>query len=62
MIDKSGPQVLLVAPSAARLKSLSLAPRMLISLYGNNLTGSIVTVNYAMLDSASDATKPTPQT
>ncbi len=45
VIDKAGPQILLVAPSAARLSNLSLAPRMLISIYGNNLGGSTVTVN-----------------
>jgi uncharacterized protein (TIGR03437 family) len=44
VIDKPGPQIALVAPSAARLSSLSLAPRMLVSLYGNNLSGSSVSV------------------
>lgn len=42
VIDKAGPQILLIAPSAARLPILSLAPRMLISIYGNNLAGSTV--------------------
>ena len=45
IIDKPGPQIALIAPSAARLPILSLAPRMLISIYGNSLTGSAVTVN-----------------
>jgi uncharacterized protein (TIGR03437 family) len=45
VIDKPGPLVALIAPSAARLLSLSLAPRMLVSLYGNNLTGATVSVN-----------------
>ncbi len=45
VIDKAGPQIGLIAPSAARLASLSLAPRMLISIYGSNLSGSTVSVN-----------------
>jgi uncharacterized protein (TIGR03437 family) len=45
VIDKAGPRIALIAPSAARLASLSLAPRMLISIYGNNLTGSTASVN-----------------
>jgi uncharacterized protein (TIGR03437 family) len=45
VIDKPGPLVSLIAPSAARLRDLSLAPRMLISIYGNNLSGSTVSVN-----------------
>lgn len=45
VIEKPGPQILLAIPSAARLSSLSLAPRMLVSIYGNNLTGSVVTLN-----------------
>ncbi len=45
VVDKAGPQVLLVAPSAARLSTLNLAPRMLISIYGNSLDGSAVTLN-----------------
>ncbi|HEY6389922.1 MAG TPA: hypothetical protein VIX89_01520, partial [Bryobacteraceae bacterium] len=45
VIDKAGPQIALIAPSAARLPFLSLAPRMLISIYGNNLTGGVVSVN-----------------
>lgn len=44
-ISKPGPQILLVAPSAARLPFLSLAPRMLVSIYGNNLAASTVSVN-----------------
>ncbi len=49
VIEKPGPQVLLVAPSAARLASLSLAPRMLVSIYGRNLAGSLVAVNSRIL-------------
>lgn len=45
VIDKPGPQIALVTPSAARLPILSLAPRMLISIYGNNLTGATVSVD-----------------
>ena len=45
VIDKPGPQIALIAPSAARLPTLNLAPRMLISIYGNNLMGSTVSVN-----------------
>jgi uncharacterized protein (TIGR03437 family) len=44
-VDKAGPLILLVAPSAARLSLLSLAPRMLISIYGNHLDGATVAVN-----------------
>ena len=45
VISKPGPQIALIAPSAARLPILSLAPRMLISIYGNNLAGATVSVN-----------------
>jgi uncharacterized protein (TIGR03437 family) len=45
VIDKPGPRIALIIPSAARLPVLSLAPRMLISIYGYNLANSIVTVN-----------------
>lgn len=45
VIEKAGPQIALVAPSAARLPFLSLAPRMLVSIYGNNLASSTVSVN-----------------
>jgi len=45
VIEKPGPQILLAIPSAARLASLSLAPRMLVSIYGNSLAGSVVTLN-----------------
>ncbi len=45
VIEKPGPQILLAIPSAARLASLSLAPRMLVSIYGMNLAGSLVTLN-----------------
>ncbi len=44
-IEKPGPQIALITPSAARLPILSLAPRMLISIYGNNLALSPVTVD-----------------
>jgi len=45
VIDKPGPRIALITPSAARLPLLSLAPRMLISIYGDNLTGSTVSVD-----------------
>jgi uncharacterized protein (TIGR03437 family) len=45
IVDKPGPQIALITPSAARLPFLSLAPRMLISIYGNNLTGGTVSVD-----------------
>ena len=45
VIDKPGPRIALIIPSAARLPSLSLAPRMLISIYGAGLSGSVVSVN-----------------
>jgi uncharacterized protein (TIGR03437 family) len=45
VIDKPGPRIALIIPSAAWLPALSLAPRMLISIYGYNLANSIVTVN-----------------
>jgi uncharacterized protein (TIGR03437 family) len=45
VINKAGPQIALITPSAARLPTLSLAPRMLISIYGNNLTASTVSVD-----------------
>ena len=44
-IDKPGPQILLVIPSPAVLTSRSLAPRMLVSIYGNNLAGTSVNLN-----------------
>src|SRR5262249_46970878 len=40
---KPGPQIALIAPSAARLATLSLAPRMLVSIYGTGLASSTVT-------------------
>ena len=45
VIEKPGPQIALAIPSAARLASLSLAPRMLVSIYGSNLASSAVTLN-----------------
>ena len=45
VIDKPGPRIALIIPSAAWLPALSLAPRMLISIYGYNLANSMVTVN-----------------
>lgn len=45
IIDKPGPRVYLVAPAAARLGFLSLAPRMIVSIYGDQLDGATVTVN-----------------
>jgi uncharacterized protein (TIGR03437 family) len=44
-IDKPGPQILLVIPSPAVLTSKSLAPRMLVSIYGNDLAGTKVNLN-----------------
>src|SRR5262249_4434478 len=45
VIDKPGPRITLIVPSAARLPVLSVTPRMLISIYGTGLAGSTVTVN-----------------
>jgi len=45
VIDKPGPKIALIAPSAARLGTLSLAPRMLISIYGSNLGSAVVSLN-----------------
>lgn len=45
VITKPGPRIDLVLPSAARLSSLSLAPRMLVSIYGRNLAGSTLSIN-----------------
>jgi uncharacterized protein (TIGR03437 family) len=45
VIDKPGPRIALIIPSAAWLPVLSLAPRMLISIYGYTLASSTVTVN-----------------
>jgi len=50
-ISKPGPQISLISPSAARLSFLSLAPRMLISIYGSRLAGSSVSVNGQVLPS-----------
>ncbi len=49
VIQKPGPVVALVCPSAARLGSLTLAPRMLISIYGSGLAASTVTLNGSAL-------------
>ena len=49
IIQKPGPQMLITIPSAAVLPSLSLAPRMLVSVYGNNLAGSTWTLNGQVL-------------
>jgi len=49
VIDKPGPQILLTIPSAARLPFLSLAPRMLVSIYGTSLAGGVVTANNRIL-------------
>lgn len=45
VVDKPGPEIALVAPSAARLPYLSLAPGMLISVYGQALSGATVSLN-----------------
>jgi len=45
IISKPGPQIALILPSAAQFPFLSLAPRMLISIYGTNLSGAAVMVN-----------------
>src|SRR6267154_2186162 len=45
VINKPGPRIALITPSAASLPVLSLAPRMLISIYGDNLALSPVIVN-----------------
>lgn len=44
-INKPGPRIALIAPAAARLPSLSLAPRMWISIYGDNLADATASVN-----------------
>jgi uncharacterized protein (TIGR03437 family) len=49
VIQKPGPQMLITIPSAAILRSLSLAPRMLVSVYGNSLAGSTLTLNGQVL-------------
>ncbi|MBY0502910.1 MAG: hypothetical protein K2X03_03305 [Bryobacteraceae bacterium] len=49
VIDKPGPRIGLVIPSAAWLPVLSLAPRMLISIYGTNLANATVSVNGRLL-------------
>jgi uncharacterized protein (TIGR03437 family) len=49
VIDKPGPQIALIMPSAARMPVLSLAPRMLISIYGSGLADSTVTLNGEVL-------------
>lgn len=45
VISKPGPMIALIAPSAARVSTLSLAPRMWISIYGSNLSGSTIALN-----------------
>lgn len=42
VIDKPGPNVYLTAPAAARLNTLSLAPRMIVAIYGNQLDAATV--------------------
>jgi uncharacterized protein (TIGR03437 family) len=49
VIQRPGPQIAAVYPSAARLDVLSLAPRMLVSIYGSSLSNSTVTVNGQVL-------------
>jgi uncharacterized protein (TIGR03437 family) len=43
LLVKAGPQIGLVAPSAGLVKSLSRTPGMLVSIYGKELTGGVVT-------------------
>jgi len=43
-ITKPGPSIALVAPAAGRVGSLQVAPRMIVSIYGRNLTGAAVTL------------------
>ena len=45
VIDKPGPKVYLVAPAAARLSVLSVAPRMIVSIYGDQLDAATVSIN-----------------
>ncbi|MDQ2944994.1 MAG: hypothetical protein M3Y27_03485, partial [Acidobacteriota bacterium] len=45
VIDKPGPKVYLVAPAAARLSVLSVAPRMIVSIYGDQLDGATASIN-----------------
>ena len=45
VITKPGPKVYLVTPAAARLPYLSVAPRMIVSIYGDQLDGATVAVN-----------------
>lgn len=42
VIDKPGPNVYLIAPAAARLNTLSLAPRMIVAIYGDQLDAASV--------------------
>jgi uncharacterized protein (TIGR03437 family) len=44
-IVKPGPFINLIAPAAARLDTLHLAPGTLVSIYGQSLTNAAVTVN-----------------
>jgi len=45
VIDKPGPRIAVVIPSAAVFQTRSLAPRMLISIFGQALAGSTVSVD-----------------
>ena len=45
IIAKSGPTIALVVPAAARVASIEVTPRMIVSIYGTNLRGGSVTVN-----------------
>ena len=49
VIAKPGPSIALVAPAAARVVSIEVAPRMIVSIYGSNLAGGSVTLNGAPL-------------
>ncbi|MDP8982262.1 MAG: hypothetical protein M3O35_16915 [Acidobacteriota bacterium] len=44
-ITKPGPAIALVVPSAGRVASIEVAPRMIVSIYGKSLSGGTVTMN-----------------
>ena len=49
IIAKPGPSIALVAPAGARVASIEVAPRMIVSIYGTNLGGGSVTLKDVLL-------------